>query len=85
MGQIGGDYDNRIIENEKVLDLFAADDERAASANVRGKFAEELASDILRAGRSAELWRFALAQIKRNLSMRDGEVPAEGEALRHLA
>ena len=72
---------NDIIENEEVLDLFAADDEHAALADARGKPAEELVSDVLRAKKYTDRWRFALGQIKRKLSMRDGEVPAEGDVL----
>ena len=72
---------NDIIENEEVLDLFAAADERVALADARGKPAEELVSDVLRAKKYTDRWRFALGQIKRKLSMRDGEVPAEGDIL----
>jgi hypothetical protein len=72
---------NGIIENEEVLDLFAADDERAALADVHGKPTEELVSDVLRAKKHTERWRFILAQIKRKLSMRDGEVPVAGDVL----
>jgi hypothetical protein len=72
---------NGIIENEEVLDFFTADDEHAALADAHGKPAEELVSDVLRAKKYTERWRFALVQIKRKLSMRDSEVPAEGDVL----
>ena len=72
---------NGIIEDEKVFDFFAADDEDAALAGTSGKPAEELVSEALRGKKYTERWRFGLAQIKRKLSMRDGEVPAEGDGL----
>jgi hypothetical protein len=68
---------NGIIEDEKVFDFFAADDEDAALAGACGKPAEELVSEVLRAKKYTERWRFGLAQVKRELSVRDGEVPAE--------
>lgn len=64
-----------ILEEEEILDLFAA------STDVREKAGEELASDVLRAKKYVERWRFTLEQIKRKLAMRDGEVPAEGDVL----
>jgi hypothetical protein len=70
---------NGIIENEETLDLFSA--ERAAVADLRGKRAEELVSNVLRAKKHVERWRLALEQIKRKLSMKNGEVPAEGDVL----
>jgi hypothetical protein len=70
---------NAIIENEQILDLFSA--ERAAVADLRGKSAEELVSNVLRAKKHVERWRLALEQIKRKLSMKNGEVPAEGDVL----
>ena len=78
---------NDIIENEEILNLFAADDERgdqsyaAAFANVRGKSTEQLISDVARANKHVERWRLTVEQIKRKLSMPDGEVPAEGDVL----
>jgi ClpX C4-type zinc finger/Glyoxalase superfamily protein len=78
---------NDIIENEEILNLFAADDERAdqsypaAFAYAREKSTEQLMSDVERAKKHVERWRLALQQIKRKLSMRDGEVPAEGDVL----
>ena len=72
---------NGILENEEIFDVFAADDEPAALADARDKPAEELVSDVLRAKKYTDRWRIALGQIKRKLSMRDGEVPAEGDAL----
>ena len=71
---------NDIIQNEEILDLFSAE-ERAALAGVRGKPAEELVSAVLRAKKYTERWRFILEQIKRKLSMPEGEVPAEGDVL----
>jgi hypothetical protein len=70
---------NGIIENEETLDLFSAG--RAAVADLRGKRAEELVSNVLRAKKHVERWRLALEQIKRKLSMKNGEVPAEGDVL----
>jgi hypothetical protein len=78
---------NHIIENEEIMDLFAEDDKRgdqsypAAFAHVRGKSNEQLISDVARADKHVERWRLTLEQIKRKLSMRDGEVPAEGDVL----
>jgi ClpX C4-type zinc finger/Glyoxalase superfamily protein len=78
---------NDIIENEDIMNLFAEDDERgdqsypAAFANVRGKSTEQLISDVVRANKHVERWRLNLEQIERKLSMRDGEVPAEGDVL----
>jgi hypothetical protein len=78
---------NEIIGNEEVLNLLAADDERAdpthaaAFSYVRGKSTEQLMSDLERANRGAERCRRELHQIKRMLSMRDGEVPAAGDVL----
>jgi hypothetical protein len=78
---------NDIIENEEILHLFAADDERGdqsypvAFAHVRGKSTEQLTADVERAKKHVERWRLALEQIKRRLAMRDGEVPAEGDVL----
>jgi hypothetical protein len=40
---------NGIIEDEKVFDFFAADDEDAALAGTRGKPAEELVSEVFEA------------------------------------
>jgi hypothetical protein len=70
---------NGIIENEEILDLFSV--ERAPVADLRGKSAEELVSNVLRAKKHVERWRLALEQIKRKLSMKNGEVPAEGDVL----
>ncbi len=78
---------NDIIENEDIMNLFAEDDERgdqsysAAFAHVRGKSTEQLISDVVRANKHVERWRLNLEQIKRKLSMRDGEVPAKGDVL----
>ena len=78
---------NDIIENEDIMNLFAEDDERGdqsyptAFAHVRGKSTEQLVSDVVRANKHVERWRLTLEQIKRKLSMRDGEVPAEGDVL----
>jgi hypothetical protein len=36
---------------------------------------------VLRAKKHVERWRLALEQIKRKLSMKNGEVPAEGDVL----
>ena len=75
------------IENEDIMNLFAEDDERgdqsysAAFAHVRGKSTEQLISDVVRANKHVERWRLNLEQIKRKLSMRDGEVPAKGDVL----
>jgi hypothetical protein len=76
-----------IIENEEILDLFAEDDERgdqsypAAFAQMRGKSTEQLISDLARANKHLERWRLTLEQVKRKLSMRDGEVLLEGDVL----
>jgi hypothetical protein len=81
------DLCDEIIENEDLLKLFEADDERenqsypAAFAYIRGKSTEQLMSDVERAKKHVERRRIALQQIKRKLSMRDGEVPAEGDIL----
>jgi hypothetical protein len=78
---------NDIIENEEILNLFAADDEcadqsyPAAFAYAREKSTEQLMSDVERAKKHVERWRLALQQIKRKLSLRDGDVPAEGDVL----
>jgi ClpX C4-type zinc finger len=78
---------NDIIENEEIIDLFGADDERAdqtypaAFAHMRGKSTEQLMSDVVRANKHVERWRRNLEQIKRKLSMRVGEEPAEGDVL----
>ncbi len=72
---------NDIIDNEAVLDLFAGDDELAAPTGMRDRPAEALVSDVLRAKKYIQRWRFFLAQIRRKLSMRDGEVPAKGDVL----
>jgi hypothetical protein len=58
-----------IVEEEKILDSFAADGEH------------DVIPDADRAGRHVERWRFVLEQIKRKLAMRDGEAPAAGDAL----
>jgi hypothetical protein len=71
---------NGIIENEEVFDMFAAD-EGVALTGAHGKPAEELVSEVLRAKKHTERWRVALGQIKRTLSMRDGEVLAGDEVL----
>ena len=60
---------NGIIEDEKVFDFFAADDEDAALVGASGKPAEELVSEVLRAKKYTERWRFGLAQVKRELSV----------------
>lgn len=76
-----------IVEDEEILDLFAADDEHgdqshpAAFAYMRGKSTDQLTSEMERVSRGAERWRLALEQINRKLSMRDAEVPAEGDIL----
>ena len=76
-----------IIENEDILHLFAADDETgdrshpAALAHERRKSTEQLMSDVERARKHVERWRLTLEQVKRKLAMRDGEVPAAGDAL----
>ena len=76
-----------VIENEEILDLFAADDEAgdrthpAAFARERSKSSEQLMSDVERARKHVERWRLTLEQVKRKLAMRDGEVPAAGDAL----
>jgi hypothetical protein len=81
------DLCDEIIENEELLNLFEADDERgnhsypAAFAYMREKSTEQLMSDVERAKKHVERRRIALQQIKRKLSMRDGEVPAEGDIL----
>jgi hypothetical protein len=81
------DLCDEIIENEELLNLFEADDERgnqsypAAFAYIRGKSTEQLMSDMERAKKHVERRRIALQQIKRKLSMRDGEAPAEGDIL----
>jgi ClpX C4-type zinc finger/Glyoxalase superfamily protein len=68
---------NGVIEDEKVFDFFASDDEDAAMAGASGKPAEELVSEVLRGKKYTERWRLAVAQVRRELSVRDGEVPAE--------
>ncbi len=71
---------NDIIENEEILHLLAADEERAdqsypaAFAYAREKSTEQLTSDVERAKKHVERWRIALEQINRKLSMREGEV-----------
>jgi hypothetical protein len=65
---------NGVIEDEKVFDFFAGDDEEVAFAGASGKPAEELVSEVLRGKKYTERWRVALGQIKRTLSMRGGEV-----------
>jgi ClpX C4-type zinc finger/Glyoxalase superfamily protein len=78
---------NEIIETEEILHLFAADDERgnqsypAAFAHWRERSTEQLVSDVERAKKHVERWRLALEQIKRKLSMRNDEVPGEGDVL----
>jgi hypothetical protein len=78
---------NDIIENEEIMNLFAEDDERgdqsypAAFAHVRGKSTEQLVSDVVRANKHVERWRLNLEQIRRKLSMRDEQVPADGDVL----
>jgi hypothetical protein len=78
---------DEIIEYEEILRLLDADDERgdqshsAAFAYVRGKSTEQLISDAERAKKHVERRRLALQQIKRKLSMRDGEALAEGDVL----
>jgi hypothetical protein len=78
---------NDIIENEELLDLFAADDKGrdpsypVAFAQVRGKSTEQLTSDVERTIKHVKRWRFTLEQIKRKLSMQDDEVLAEGDIL----
>jgi hypothetical protein len=71
---------NEIIENDEILHLFTADEQHAL-AHVRGKSIEQLMSEVERAKKHVERWRLAVQQIKRKLSMRDGEVPAAGDIL----
>jgi ClpX C4-type zinc finger/Glyoxalase superfamily protein len=78
---------NDIIDNEELLDLFAADDARgdqtypAALAKLREKSTEQLSLDMVRARKHAKRWRFTAEQIKRKLAMRDDEAPLEGDVL----
>lgn len=46
-------------------------------AGTSGKPADELVSEALRGKKYTERWRFGLAQVRRMLSVRDGEVLAE--------
>jgi hypothetical protein len=76
-----------IIENEEILDLFAADDKTGdrsyplALAHERKKSTEQVMSGMERARKHVERWRFTLEQLKRKLAMREGEVPAAGDIL----
>jgi hypothetical protein len=70
---------NDVIENEDILHLFAAVEERGNQSDPAA--AEQLKCDVERAEKHVGRWRLALEQIKRKLSMRDGEVPAAGDVL----
>jgi hypothetical protein len=76
---------NDIVENEEILQLFAADSENGnqshPTASVYQQSTEQLMSDVERAKRHAGRWRLALEQIKRKLSMPDGEVLMAGDVL----
>jgi hypothetical protein len=72
---------NGVIEDEKVFDFFAGDDEEAALAGASGKPAEELVSEVLRGKKYTERWRLGLAQVRRALSVRDGEVLTRDDVL----
>jgi hypothetical protein len=70
---------NDIIENEDILHLFATVEELGNQSHPAAT--EQLMSDVGRAEKLAERWRFTLQQIKRKLSMQDGEVPAADDVL----
>ena len=76
---------NDIVENEEILQLFAADSENENQSHptefVYQQSTEQLISDVERAKRHVGRWRVALGQIKRKLSMRDGEVLMAGDVL----
>jgi ClpX C4-type zinc finger/Glyoxalase superfamily protein len=76
---------NDIVENEEILQLFAADSENGnqshPTASVYQASTEQLMSDVERAKRHVGRWRLALEQIKRKLSMRKGEVLMAGDVL----
>jgi hypothetical protein len=76
---------NDIVENEEILQLFAADSENGnqshPTASLYQQSTEQLMSDVERAKRHAGRWRLALEQIKRKLSMPDGEVLMAGDVL----
>ena len=76
---------NDIVENEEIWQLFAADSENGnqsrPTASVYQQSTEQLISDVERAKRHVGRWRLALEQIKRELSMRDGEVLMAGDVL----
>jgi len=76
---------NDIVENDEILQLFAADsenrDQSHPTASVYQQSTEQLMSDVERAKRHVGRWRLAMEQIKRKLSMRDGEVLMAGDVL----
>jgi hypothetical protein len=76
---------NDIVENEEILRLFAVDSEEENQSHPTGSeyqpSTEQLISDVERAKRHVGRWRLALEQIKRKLSMRDGEVLMAGDVL----
>src|SRR5215470_17668102 len=69
---------NDVIENEEILHLFAE-----VEGGNQAYLADtgQLMSDVERAKKHVERWRLTLQQVKRKLSMRDDEVPAEGDVL----
>jgi ClpX C4-type zinc finger/Glyoxalase superfamily protein len=73
-------------DDAEILGLLQADEESgdraypAAFESLREKSADELASYAERSQKGVERHRFILRCIQRNLALRDGEAPAEGEA-----
>jgi hypothetical protein len=76
---------NDIVENDEILQLFAADSEDGNQSHPIASgyqpSTELIMSDVERAKRHVARWRLALEQIKRKLSMRDDEVPMAGDLL----
>jgi hypothetical protein len=76
---------NDIVENEEILRLFAVDSEEGNQSHPTGSeyqpSTEQLIADVERAKSHVGRWRLALEQIKRKLSMREGEVLMAGDIL----
>lgn len=74
---------NDIIEDEKVFDFFAADDEDAALAGTSSMPAEELVSEVLRGKKYTERSRFGLAQVSECSRCETAKRPRRTTYLRH--
>ncbi len=76
---------SNIVENEEILRLFAVDSKEGNQSRLTGSeyqpSTEQLISDVERAKSHVGRWRLALEQIKRKLSMQDGEVLTAGDVL----